>query len=77
MEKGAGATLDAFIGLAPSDQVRVYPALSAKVKSKFPTVRCVSTSGKSSFDVGNVDSVDKVFRILSKHMQVKVRNRKG
>jgi hypothetical protein len=76
MEKGAGATLDAFLGLAPSSEVKVFPAiLTTKIKSKSPAVRCISLTGKNNFDVGNVDSVDKVFRILSKHMQVKVRVR--
>ena len=74
MDKGAAATLDAFLGLAPSDQVKVFPAiLTTKIKSKSPAIRCLSLAGKNSFDVGNVDSVDKVFRILNKHMQVKVR----
>ena len=76
MEKGAGATLDAFLGLAPSSEVKVFPAiLTTKIKSKSPAVRCISLAGINNFDVGNVDSVDKVFRILSKHMQVKVRVR--
>jgi hypothetical protein len=74
MDKGAAATLDAFLGLAPSNQVKVFPAiLTTKIKSKPPAIRCISLSGKSSFDVGNVDSVEKVFRILNKHMEVKVR----
>ena len=73
LEKGAGATLDAFLGLAPTMDVKVIPAiLTTKMKSKAPSVRCISLGSKSSFDVGNVDSVDKVFRILNKHMQVKV-----
>ena len=73
MDRGAAATLDAFLGLAPPEQVNVLPAiLTTKIKSKSPAVRCISLCDKSSFDVGNVDSVDKVFRILNKHMQVKV-----
>ena len=76
MDKGAAATLDAFLGLAPSDQVKVLPAiLTTKIKSKSPAIRCISLSDKSSFDVGAVDSVDKVFRVLSKHMKVKVRDK--
>lgn len=74
LDKGAGATLDAFLGLAPPDVVKVIPTiLSAKTKSKPPAVRCLSLGNKPSLDVGNVDSVDKVYRILNKHMQVKVR----
>lgn len=84
LDKGGGATLDAFVGLAPARTVRVLPSvLTTKgPKTKAPAVRCVATGGVGvgggggnivkSFDVGNVDSVDKVFRILSKHMQVKV-----
>jgi hypothetical protein len=72
LDKGAGATLDAFLGLAPANQVKVIPAVITKTKAKGPAVRCISTN--SSFDVGNIDSVDKVFRILNKHMHVKVCN---
>jgi hypothetical protein len=68
LDKGGGATLDAFLSLAPSN-VQVRPAVF-KTKSKGPAVRCISTS--RGFDVGNVDSVDKVYRILSKHMEVQV-----
>ena len=39
-------------------------------KSKGPLVRCLSTDGLQCFDVSNVDSVDKVYRILTKHMQL-------
>lgn len=70
LDRGAGATMDAFWGLAPANQVKVIPAVILKTKAKGPAVRCVSAS--SSFDVGNIDSVDKVFRILNKHMLVKV-----
>ena len=70
LDKGAGATLDAFWGLAPSSQVKVIPAVITKTKAKGPAVRCISVN--RSFDVGNIDSVDKVFRILNKHMLVKV-----
>jgi hypothetical protein len=74
LEKGGSATLDAFIGLAPSSTVQVKPAILPKSKFKGPSVRCIARqSGKASFDVGNVDAVDKVYRILTKHMQIKVR----
>ena len=115
----ATATLDAFVGLAPADYVRVHPALlsKAKARGKGPIVRCirrrrrrgpprVSGDGNDAvrlangdddddddnsddqednsdgdgdgddgddaildaFEVGGVDSVDKVYRILTKHM---------
>jgi hypothetical protein len=61
------------LGLAPPDAVQVIPTiLSAKTKSKPPAIRCLSLGSRPSLDVGNVDSVDKVYRILNKHMQVKV-----
>ena len=95
-ERGAGATLDAFVGLAPSDYVQVHAAIISKTRGKGPIVRCLrrvpgsgnddsNVSGSSAnkdgdtalvanespldaFEVSNVDSVDKVYRILTKHM---------
>jgi tetratricopeptide (TPR) repeat protein len=73
LDKGGSATLDAFLGLAPKESVLVKPALIPRTKSKGPIVRCVSLSSKTmSIDVGNVDSVDKVYRILTRHMKVPV-----
>jgi hypothetical protein len=43
LERGASATLDAFVGLAPPE-VRVIPAILAKqkgTKAKGPIVRCI------------------------------------
>jgi hypothetical protein len=67
--------LDAFLGLAPAEQVVVKPAIFPKSKSKGPVVRCIAMRSDQdgaplSFEVSNVDSVDKVFRILQKHMGV-------
>ena len=91
LEKGGGATLDAFVALVPSDgSVHVHPALlpkTSKVVAKGPAVRCIPASTKaegridgtsapllaSPMDIANVDSVDKVYRVLTKHMNVKVR----
>lgn len=71
-EKGGSATLDAFMALAPSS-VEVKPAILSRNKLKGPTVRCLATaSDRDCFDVANVDSVDKVFRVLTKHMKVEV-----
>jgi hypothetical protein len=74
LDKGGSATLDAFVGLSPPGMVKVQPVVLSKIKSKGPLVRCISAqnSDKSSFDVSNVDSVDKVYRILTRHMRVEV-----
>lgn len=48
----------------------MQPAVLTRTKSKGPVVRCVSA--ERSFEVGNVDSVDKVYRVLTKHMKVEV-----
>ena len=86
LEKGGSATLDAFVALVPSDgTVQVHAALlpkTSKVAAKGPAVRCIPTiSGRaggggigslSPMDIANVDSVDKVYRVLTKHMNVKV-----
>jgi hypothetical protein len=68
--------------------VQVHAALlpkTSKVVTKGPAVRCIPTvnaekigggSGSigslSPMDIANVDSVDKVYRVLTKHMSVKV-----
>lgn len=73
MDKGASATLDAFCGLCPSHKVEVIGAVLPKSNKKTPWIRCISKiPGRTSMDVANVDSVDKVYRILTKHMQIKV-----
>jgi hypothetical protein len=73
LDRGGSATLDAFVGLAPST-VQVLPAILPKLsKAKGPLVRCVSQiPGRPSLDISNVDSVDKVYRILTRHMGVAV-----
>lgn len=72
LDRGGSATLDAFIGLAPSS-VKVQPVILSKMKSKGPLVRCIALEGVNvGFDVANVDSVDKVCRILTRHMNVNV-----
>jgi hypothetical protein len=83
---GASATLDAFFGLCSStsfdpnndgDNVPFVQVIPAEFKSKHkgPVVRCISNDDKNadSFEVSNVDSVDKVYRILTRHMKVPVR----
>lgn len=85
MDRGGGATLDAFCSLAPPSAVQIVPCLLSsqsysKKKQKAPWIRCISVnnSNKSSnairnhLDVGNVDSVGKCFRVLTKHLQVEV-----
>ena len=41
MERGAGATMGAFVGLSPPDIVTVCPAILSKPRGKGPTIRCV------------------------------------
>ena len=65
-------------------KIQVIPAILPKPASggKGPWIRCVwNTNNKKNnirpspnLDVSNVDSVDKVYRVLTKHMGVKVRN---
>jgi hypothetical protein len=75
LERGASATLDAFVGLSPPE-VRVIPAILAKqkgTKAKGPIVRCIPIDDqKDSLEASNVDSVDKVYRILTRHMRIPV-----
>jgi hypothetical protein len=74
LERGAGATLDAFVGLAPSEWVVVHPAILPRSKGKGPNVRCIpaDTSSTQALEISNVDSVEKVYRILTAHMGVEV-----
>jgi hypothetical protein len=81
LDKGGSATLDAFLGLAPirgTNTVQTFPTLLPKnIKSRGPTVRCIQENTGLAFDVGYVDSVDKVYRILTKHMKVKVSSKQS
>ncbi|GAX16107.1 hypothetical protein FisN_3Hh413 [Fistulifera solaris] len=70
LEKRANTALDAFLALAPSS-VEVTPAVF-KSKAKGGMIRCISSKKNKTFEVSNVDSVDKVYRILTKHMELKV-----
>ena len=74
LDRGASVTLDAFCGLSPPSKVRVFPAILPNYNNKkTPWVRCISkVPGRSSIDVAGVDSVDKVYRLLNKHLKVKV-----
>lgn len=78
LEKGGVATLDAFMGLAPSDKVLVKAAnfpTKPPPKGKGPFIRCVpmKPGGSTALEVSNVNSVEKVYRILTKHMGLSVR----
>ena len=63
-------------------EVQVIPAILPKPASggKGPWIRCIwNTTNKKNLirpspnlDVSNVDSVDKVYRVLTKHLGVKV-----
>lgn len=73
MDRGGGATLDAFCGLSPLPNIEIIPSILPRSSKKYPWIRCISTvPGRASLDIGNVDSVDKVYRILTKHLQIKV-----
>ena len=70
LEKGAAATLDAFLSLAPASRVTVKAAFLPKQPKSGgqPWVRCVSVEKSIAMEIFGVDSVDKVYRILTKHM---------
>jgi hypothetical protein len=83
LDKGGAATLDAWLGLSPPDKVQVIPAILPKSKLKGPLVRCLAVTPTSStseansrlhLDVSQVDSVDKVYRLLTHHLKVPVSN---
>ena len=61
---GGGSTASTAAGSTAS-----YSGLK-KTKLKGPFVRCLSTDGLLCFDVSNVDSVDKVYRVLTKHIKL-------
>ena len=81
LERGGVATLDAFMGLATSESVSVKAAIFPKpTKGKGPFIRCVPVGGQNNnddmhvaFEVSNVNSVEKVYRVLTKHMGLEVR----
>lgn len=69
LERGGSATLDAFVGLSPPE-VRVVPAILPKSKAKGPIIRCIPVNDESKcLEISNVDSVDKVYRTLTRHMK--------
>jgi tetratricopeptide (TPR) repeat protein len=70
--RGSTATLDAFQTLSPSSYVQVHPCiLNSGNRVKSPTVRCRSRfNPEYCLEIANVDSVEKVYRILSRHLQV-------
>ena len=80
LEKGAAATLDAFLGL--TTVARQQRGIVVEVKAAFlpkpkgggspPWVRCVSLPKNVALEVYGVDSVDKVYRVLTKHMTLNV-----
>lgn len=56
--------------MSPPDII-IHPALLSKAKAKGPNVRCVQKQHPfKAFEVGNVNDIDKVYRILTKHMGV-------
>ena len=82
LEKGAAATLDAFTSLAPPSSVQVKAAALPRPSKKAgsssqPWVRCVNLSQSQALEVYGVDSVDKVYRVLTKHMALGVSQNKS
>jgi tetratricopeptide (TPR) repeat protein len=76
LDRGGTATLDALVGLVPPTKVQIVPCILPKNtnnKKKAPWIRCLSTTrgGTPNLDIGGVDSVDKCYRVLTKHLQVK------
>jgi hypothetical protein len=72
LDRGGGATLDAFCGLTPSSSANIIPAVLPKSNKKGPWVRCISNVPRcNSLDISSVDSVDKVYRVLTKHLKIK------
>jgi len=70
-ERGASATLDTFQSLAPPSVVQVHPAILSKSKGRGPNVRCIQTKHPfRALEVNNVNDIDKVYRILTKHMNI-------
>ena len=74
LERGSGATLDSFVSLAPPEQVKIVPAVfGSATKAKSPMVRCFNQADPNDcLEITNVDSVDKVYRILTLHMNLGV-----
>lgn len=69
---GASATLDSFKAMSPST-VQIHPAYLTKTKAKGPNIRCIQRVPPfKAFEVNNVNDVDKVYRILTKHMNLVV-----
>jgi tetratricopeptide (TPR) repeat protein len=51
--------------------INIHPAILSRSKSKGPNVRCIQrTPPYKSFEVNNVNDIDKVYRILTKHMNI-------
>lgn len=74
LERGASATLDAFVVLSPPEVLVVPAKFRSKSKSKGPLIRCIAIDDETEcMEISNVDSVDKVYRTLTRHMRVQVR----
>ncbi|KAL3798272.1 hypothetical protein HJC23_000186 [Cyclotella cryptica] len=88
----SSSIIEAFLSLSPAagEVVRVYPAnwkKQIKAKGRGHTVRCVQRKRNNkndsdqvtldAFEVTNVDSVDKVYRIITEHMKLQNINPKA
>lgn len=69
--RGSAATLDAFVGLSPPS-LQIHPAvIASSSRAKSPMVRCRSRiDPEYCLEITNVDSVDKVYRILTRHLRI-------
>mmetsp|Transcript_1184 Transcript_1184/g.4995 ORF Transcript_1184/g.4995 Transcript_1184/m.4995 type:complete len:373 (+) Transcript_1184:88-1206(+) len=70
-EKGSGATLASFIGLIPDDNVLVSGVGCLGKCNKGPNIQIMHRNG-TWYELNRVDSVDKVYRILTDHLQCRV-----
>lgn len=70
-ERGASATLDTFQSLAPPSLVQVHPSILSKSKGRGPNIRCIQRHHPfRALEVNNVNDIDKVYRILTQHMNI-------
>jgi len=62
-EKGSGATLASFIGLAPDDKTSIYGSDCLGRCNRGPNVQVV-TADNQHFEFSGIDGVNKVYDIL-------------
>lgn len=70
-DKGSGATLASFIGLAPDDETLVCGVDCLGRCNKGPNIQVKRRDGEW-FEFNGIDSVDKVYKVLVDHMDCDV-----